>query len=232
MPPLYINHYPFSAPWKFDNVPRNTPTPPAPHQTPVVRRHRPVVDQFQSRPGGQRGDLLEVAKALVRGFFLQRSVESGVAVAGVAAAVVEGAVDDQLGAVGQHAGEAGEEGLDGWPGHDVQGVGGEGGVVAAGRPGAEDVKFERRQHVGQRRLGQPGADAGQEIRPVGGLPGQMRQVAGEVDGVLAGAAADFQHLPAVGEDLAEHGEDGLAVSGGGGGVGFFHGRRLGRMAPV
>jgi hypothetical protein len=33
----------------------------------------------------------------------------------------------------------------------------------------------------------------------------------EVDGVLPRAAADLQHLSAVGEDLAEHTEDGLLV---------------------
>ena len=50
------------------------------------------------------------------------------------------------------------------------------------------------------------------------LPVQVRQGGGEVDGVLAGAGADFQDVVAMGEVLAEDGEDRVAVARGGRGV--------------
>ncbi len=93
----------------------------------------------------------------------------------------------------------------------MQGVGTEYRIVTADRPGTEQVKFERRQNIGERGFFKPGADAGQIIRPVAGLPDEMRQMLTEMDGVLAGAATNFKHMPAVGEDCAQYGEDGFAV---------------------
>jgi hypothetical protein len=60
----------------------------------------------------------------------------------------------------------------------------------------------------------------------GALPGQVRQRGGEVDRVLAGAAADLQHARPVGEAFAQHREDRLAVAIAGGSVGLLHGAAL------
>jgi hypothetical protein len=51
-------------------------------------------------------------------------------------------------------------------------------------------------------------DADVVLGQVGGLPAQVRQRPGEVHGVLAGAAADLEDVAAVGEVLAQDGEDG------------------------
>lgn len=48
----------------------------------------------------------------------------------------------------------------------------------------------------------------------------MWKFAPEVDGVLAGAAGDFQHVSALGENFAQYGEDGFLVFFAGFGVGF------------
>lgn len=103
----------------------------------------------------------------------------------------------------------------------MQGVGGEDGIEATIGPGvgALDVEFERRQHVGQGRRRDPGANAGMMFRQVAGLPLQVWHRRREVDGVLAGTAADLEHVPALGEALAQHGEDRIAVAAGGGRVG-------------
>jgi hypothetical protein len=55
-----------------------------------------------------------------------------------------------------------------------------------------------------------------------GLPDQMRQALGEEDGVLAGAAADFQYLTAIMEMITQHFKNGFAVFCAGRGVGLFH----------
>jgi len=39
----------------------------------------------------------------------------------------------------------------------------------------------------------------------------MREVLGEVNGVLAGTAADFEHVPTVSENFAQYGEDWVFV---------------------
>jgi hypothetical protein len=67
------------------------------------------------------------------------------------------------------------------------------------------------------------ADAVVVLGQVGGLPAQVRQRPGEVHGVLAGAAADLEDVAAVGEVLAQDGEDGVAVAVAGGGVWAVHG---------
>lgn len=67
-----------------------------------------------------------------------------------------------------------------------------------------------------------GNDARQAFRSVRGLPAQVWQVLGKVDGVLACAAADFQHLTAVMEMRTQNIEDWLAIFRAGGGVGFFY----------
>ena len=69
----------------------------------------------------------------------------------------------------------------------MQGVGAEDGIVALRRPRSADVQRDGRGQVGQGRLVAPGADAGQIVFAVGGLPFQLRQRGGEEDGVLAGA---------------------------------------------
>ena len=56
------------------------------------------------------------------------------------------------------------------------------------------------------------------VRQVGRLPLQVRQGGGEVDRVLAGAAADFQDAATRREVGAQDREDGVAVAGGGWGV--------------
>ena len=56
------------------------------------------------------------------------------------------------------------------------------------------------------------------VRQVGRLPLQVRQGGGEVHGVLAGAAADFQDAATRREVSAQDCEDGVAVAGGGWGV--------------
>ena len=62
---------------------------------------------------------------------------------------------------------------------------------------------------------------------VAALPAQPRHRRGEVHRVLAGAAADLQHLARVREVLAQHRQDRLAVAlaGGGMGSGGHRGRR-------
>ena len=110
----------------------------------------------------------EIPYSLVRRFFLELAVETGVAVAGELAAVVEGAVDDQFGVESHQAGQACEQG---------------------------DPMFAR-------------SDAA-----------TVRQESG----VLAGAAADFLHLVAIGEVLAQHVKDRFPLLFAGRGVGLFHG---------
>ena len=60
---------------------------------------------------------------------------------------------------------------------------------------------------------------------LGGMPGQMRQRAREMHGVLARAAVDFQYLRAIGEAHPQHFEDGILIAFAGGGKGE-HGARL------
>ena len=61
--------------------------------------------------------------------------------------------------------------------------------------------------VSRRRVaGQCGVD--QAACSIGRLPLQVRQGGGEVDGVLAGAAADFEDAVASGEVLADYSADG------------------------
>ena len=62
------------------------------------------------------------------------------------------------------------------------------------------------------------------VDQVGRLPLQVRQRGGEVDGVLAGAAADFEDAARVREVDAKNPKDGVAVAGGGWGV--WEGHRL------
>jgi hypothetical protein len=62
-------------------------------------------------------------------------------------------------------------------------------------------------------------------RDIGALPDEVRQRRREVDRVLAGAAADFQHASAIGEALAQHREDRFAIALAGRREGLVHGHR-------
>src|SRR6185312_13804238 len=97
------------------------------------------------------------------------------------------------------------------PRHDVQRVGAEHRVEWSVRPAATDVELQRGRRVRQCRLVQPRTDAGKVFRTIRTLPGQLRQGGGKVHSVLAGAAADLQHAPAVGEVFAQYLEDRFAV---------------------
>jgi hypothetical protein len=99
----------------------------------------------------------------------------------------------------------------------VQGVGAENRVIAFSRPSTLDIELDGRRRIRQGRLIQPCANAGQILRSFGCLPDQARQRGGKVDGMLAGAAADFQNPPAIGEVFRQ---DGIAVAGAGRASGF------------
>jgi hypothetical protein len=193
----------------------------APDQAAVVGRHGDVLPEAQALGLGEPVDGLEVAHAADRIARLEPGVEACVAFRGEGAVVVERAVEADDAARCQHPADAGEQALDRGPADDVYGVGVEDGVDRADRPvGVIDVEGDGRQDVGESGLVEPGLDAGVVDRQFAGAPGEVRQRRAEMDGVLAGAAGDLQDLAAVGEGVAQHGEDRLAVLFAGFGKGF------------
>ena len=113
----------------------------------------------------------------------------------------------------QHARDAGEHQLHFRPAHDVRRVRAEDVVDCLDRPLAvAHVELQRRAQVRQRRFAHPQADAGEIRLAVRRLPLQMRQMRGEVHGVLPGAGADLQRDARLREPLAQYLEDRLAIA--------------------
>ena len=157
----------------------------------------------------------------------QGAVEVEVARGGGAVAAEEGAVVEEGGSWFEAAGGALEQGEAGLPGGDVDHVAGVDGVDLRDGPVAlVDVELEGGKEVGEGGLGGPGGDAG-EVCGVGfaGLPAQVGEGGGEVDGLLAGAAGNLEEEAGPGQLLEKNGEDLVFVAGGGGGV-FLHERIL------
>lgn len=171
----------------------------------------------------ERIDILEVANATLWITCLEPAVEVAIAVARVAAVIVEGAVDDQFRVGCDDARQALEQLLHRFPAHDVQGVRGEHEVVACIGPCAAYVERDRRQHVAQAGLVDPRANAGVVFRQLRSLPAQMRQGGAEMNGVLACSTADLERFATIGAVIAQHVEDRIAIAVAGWSVGLVHG---------
>jgi hypothetical protein len=98
----------------------------------------------------------------------------------------------------------------------VQRVGREDRIEALGRPSTGYVEREWWRQVGQRRFVQPHAHTGQILLDIRCLPDRIRKGRREEHGVLAGAAADFEHSTPILKILPEHFQDRplIALAGG------------------
>ena len=105
------------------------------------------------------------------------------------------------------------------------------GVRPVERPvGRRSIQQQRRQQIGQARIGPMRRDAAKHQGiAVARLPGDSGQRSRKMDGMFAAAAGDFQHGPLGRHYPAQDGQDRIAVAGGGrcvksGGSSFGHAR--------
>ena len=110
-------------------------------------------------------------------------------------------------------GQPGEKCLDAWPMHDVQGVRGEDAVDLADVPGRlRDVDHDRRAQVRRALVEDALAQGRHRLGDLGRLPHDAGHRGREVHRVLAGTAADLEHMRAVGELPAQDLEDRALVA--------------------
>ena len=183
-------------------LPKRAARRPGPGCWPAWARFRPRV-----RPASRASALRSSTSRTPHSGFSARSVGSKRCVArrGVGAAALERTVDEQAAAVAQEAAGAGEQILRHRPRRNVQHVdaqhGGERPAAPLARPRPVRIgKIDalRRAQVRKPRLRAPGGDAGKmRVVEIARPPGQLRRAAGEFDGVLAGAAAEFQDVAAL-----------------------------------
>ena len=167
---------------------------------PVVGGHRHIGQGTQPPALGQGADPVGVPHPHGGVDAAQVGIKGGVAGGGVLAAVAERAIEQQQAFWGQHGGGAGHQVRHGARRHDVGRVGREHRPIGPGGPGAgAHVQGDR---IGQLTAGrQLGAalelDALQQVKallgPLAGLPVQLADLAGQVDGMLAAARADLEH---------------------------------------
>jgi hypothetical protein len=192
-----------------------------PDKDAVVHRHLEVFREVHAMGFSQSIEVGEIADAAVGVTLLEPIVEAAIAVAGVFAVVVEGAVEGEDAGRFENLADTFEEVLHGLPAHDVGGIGAEDGVAGLLGPGAEDIEVDGWTGVGQSGLVEPGADAGVVLRPFAGLPGEMGHGGGEVNRMLAGAATDLQDMNGVAEEALQDCQDWGFVLVAGLGVGFL-----------
>src|SRR6202035_2412310 len=141
-----------------------------------------------------------------------------VALTGISPGVAKRSINAQT-SLKQMGADAAEEFADGLPRHYVQCVGAKDPVNGGHGPGmGAHVKLNRRRKI---RRGLPFDARAQRTQLFGGiarLPAQPRQMAGEMYGMLAGSAADFEHLAGGGESAAQDAQNGLLIA-------------LGRLGP-
>jgi len=73
------------------------------------------------------------------------------------------------------------------------------------------IKQQGRRNIVESGFEAPGIDAGMTVGKVTGLPYQLWHLAGKVNSVLAGAAADFQNPVGPAEYIPDNLEDGFPV---------------------
>ena len=157
----------------------------------------------------------------------QAGVERRVARRRVHAVLLERPVEIEHAAGSEQPRRAGHQALRRRPWRNVDHVDRHHGVGARHRPGRRrHVELDRRAQVGRVRRRAMGFDARERVGiDVGRLPGEVRQVRGEIGRMLAGAARDLQHGPCGRQDPAQHGEDRIAVA-------RDRGRQLGQLGKA
>ena len=162
----------------------------------------------------QSVDILEVSDTALRIACTQKAIEVGVARTRVPSVIPERSVDAQHRRCCQDLTQSAKEIAHRSPTHDVQCVGREEGVDVLDVPRQPtDIELQGREEIS--RIGD--SLAGRSVRRVlvlealaqsfeilagvARLPDEVREMRGEVNGVLARSAADFEYLFAVGEGL-------------------------------
>ena len=150
----------------------------------------------------QSVDILEVPDAAVGIASAQKAIELGVARARVLSVIPERSVDAQHRGCCQDRTQSAEEIAHRGPTHDVQCVGREEGVDGLGAPRQPtDIELQGREEISPALVRDPLAQSFEILAGVARLPDEVREMCGEVNGVLARSAADFEYLLAVGECL-------------------------------
>jgi hypothetical protein len=159
----------------------------------IVGRHRMIYQKMQALFTRKRVDIFEISNAALGIARLQIAVELCIARARVAPAVTKRSVNADNGGRGRHSANSAEQVLYRVPSHDVQRVGGEDRIDRLDLPRqSAHVELDGSAQIWRSLLSDPFAQPCQVSARVTGLPGEVREVSGEMRGVLAGAAADLQ----------------------------------------
>ena len=180
----------------------------------IVGRHRDALHEIQSVPTGERANLAEIAHAPSRIVGPQAGVEARVARRRVAAVLLERPVKIEHAGGREHPRGARHQPFRRRPRRDVDQVDRDHGIRPADGPARRaGIELERRQQVGQVARPCDAPRCSQAHRHhLAGLPSELGQSGGEMHRMLAGAARDLQHVPARGQEPAQHREDRLAVA--------------------
>ena len=178
-------------------------------------------------------DILEVpdaARAVAR---FQVAIELRIAGARIVATITEWAIDAQHRGCGQDRSQSAEERAHSGPTHDVQSVGCKESVDGLELPGQlTDVELQGRQEIWSALVRDPLAQACQVFARITRLPDEMREMRGEVNGMLTRSTADFEYLATVSESLRKNFAYGFFVTLAGFGYTVRHCRVKTRRARV